>query len=310
MKNKPYFAIATTTYNMADTLYRTYSSIAAQTYDNFYWIIIDNGSADETEQLVKNIVKEGLVHIKYIKKEHGIRATAINTMLDAVSGDLCVEVHADDELKPDCLEIFAKAWEQIPQEQKKYYWTMAAHCEDSNTHKIVGDKFPDGINQNLKKSWKYSFHTIGEKHYAMNINIVKTKRFNLDVPLDITYIGEALLWMEFQKEYLTWFINKATRIYFDDSPNRYTANDTRQITEQTRKNAYYYNLMAVNTIFRFNTKPFSVFIRALMTGAYNGNLCGKTYFNISHDLNSRLSKCFLFMLWIPLIVRKRIRRKK
>lgn len=310
MNNKPYFAIATTTYNMADTLYRTYHSIAAQTYDNFYWIIIDNGSSDNTEELVESMSKENLVNIKYIKKKHGIRATAINTMLDVISGDLCVEVHADDELKPDCLEIFAEAWSQIPQEQKKYYWTMTAHCEDSNTHKIIGEGFPDGINQKIKKSWRYSFHTVGEKHYAMNINIVKTKRFNLDIPSDITYVGEALLWMEFQKEYLTWFVNEPTRIYFDDSPNRYTANDMKTITVQARKNAYYYNLMILNTIFRFYPKPFCVFIRVLLTGVYNGIICGKTYFNIKYDLNSRLSKCLLSMLWIPLTLRKHMREKE
>lgn len=310
MKNKPYFVIATTTYNMADTLHRTYRSIVAQTYRNFYWLIIDNGSSDETEQLAKKMIEEALIDIEYIKKEHGIRATALNMMLDKISGDLCVEVHADDELKSDCLDIFAKEWEKIPEEQKKYYWAMAAHCEDSNMHSLVGKKFPNRINQNSRKAWKYSFHTIGEKHYAMNVSLVKTKRFNLDVPPNITYIGEALLWLELQKEYLMWFVNKTTRIYYDDSPNRYTAVEGKQITKQARENAYYCNIMIVNTIFRFHRKPFNIFVKTLLTAAYNGIICGKSYYFIKRDLNSRLANALLVIGWIPLKVRERIKRKE
>ena len=305
MQGEPYFCVATTTYNMADTIGRTYQSVLNQTYRNFYWLIIDNGSTDNTERIISEMQSEGKIKIEYIKKEHGIRATGINCMLDHITGDLCVEIHADDMLKKDALKIFADEWNLIPERKRKYIWTMVAHCEDGRKHEIVGKKFPEGINKNEKRAWRYQYHTVGEKHYAMNVHIVKTKRINTDVPEKVNYLGETLLWIEYQREYLMWFINKVTRQYYDDSPNRYSVKKSRDVSMATRYATYFSHLQMLNTTFRFDKKPFVEFLKHCGIAFYNGMLYGISCREILSDLNNMGGKAMLILSWPLLLIRKK-----
>ena len=71
--------IFTPTYNRAHTLPRTYESLCKQKNKDFVWLIIDDGSSDNTEELVKNWQKENSdFTIEYVKKENGGMHTAHN----------------------------------------------------------------------------------------------------------------------------------------------------------------------------------------------------------------------------------------
>ena len=63
--------VFTPTYNRAHTLARTYKSLCNQTCNDFEWLVIDDGSVDNTEELVKGWIVEGRISIRYIKKENG-----------------------------------------------------------------------------------------------------------------------------------------------------------------------------------------------------------------------------------------------
>lgn len=64
------------TYNRADTLPRLYESIKNQEFKDFCWLIIDDGSQDNTEAIVDGFIKEGVLNITYVKKENGGKHTA------------------------------------------------------------------------------------------------------------------------------------------------------------------------------------------------------------------------------------------
>lgn len=305
----PVICVVTTTYNMAETLPRTYKSIQVQSYRRFYWLIIDNGSTDSTKQVVDRFISEKKVQIEYIKKEHGIRATALNTMIDNMGGELCVEIHADDALKPDALEIFAREWMGLTPSVKNGIWAMAAHCEDCRTHLVVGKPFPRAINRNLRRAWNYQFRTVGEKHYAMNVPVIKTKRIDTNVPGDIQYLNEALLWMEYQREYRMWFINRKTRIYYDDSPNRYTLQSGQTLTDRMRRAAYYSHLKILNTYFRYDKKPFLEYLRHSAIGFYNGMAIGMGCGDITSELQDPLGKIMVRAMWPFLKLRRKMKEK-
>lgn len=91
-------AIYTPTYNRKNELKKLYISLCDQNYKDFFWLIIDDGSTDGTQQLVHQWILEKKINIKYKFKENGGKHTAINTALDIVDNywNLCVD--SDDWL--------------------------------------------------------------------------------------------------------------------------------------------------------------------------------------------------------------------
>ena len=68
----PYFTVFTPTYNRGYTLYRLYESLKSQRTIDFEWMIVDDGSTDNTCQLVEKWIREERnFSIRYIKKENG-----------------------------------------------------------------------------------------------------------------------------------------------------------------------------------------------------------------------------------------------
>lgn len=81
--------IFTPTYNRAYILDNLYRSIQRQTYHNFEWIILDDGSSDNTKELVNEWIQENnFFPIRYYKKENGGKCRAINYGLDLANGEL------------------------------------------------------------------------------------------------------------------------------------------------------------------------------------------------------------------------------
>ena len=92
--------IFTPTYNRADTLPRLYESIKNQEFKDFCWLIIDDGSQDNTEAIVDGFIKEGVLNITYVKKENGGKHTAQRMAYDIAKTPYITEVDSDDALLP------------------------------------------------------------------------------------------------------------------------------------------------------------------------------------------------------------------
>lgn len=218
----------------------------------------------------------------------------MNAMLDNLAGDLCVEVHVDDTLITDALEIFAREWQAIPKKARKGIWTMVSYCIDSRNEEIVGKRFPRNINRHSAFAWRYQFHTIGEKHYAMNIAVVRTKRVNVEEFKDVSYIAESVLWEAYMREYQMWYIDQATRIYYDDNPNR----ATEKIASKSTRNAYYLShLYLLNTLFRFDKKLLRDYLMHAAICFQNGSESGRNLATIFFALHSTTSRFLLLCSW-------------
>ncbi|MGP9043567.1 glycosyltransferase family A protein [Cytobacillus kochii] len=100
--------ILTPSYNRAKTLPKLYDSLKKQNYKKFDWIIVDDGSQDETKSFVKEIINENIINIKYIYQTNGGKAKALNSgfeRIDYVS--VFVVVDSDDYLLPTAMETIA-----------------------------------------------------------------------------------------------------------------------------------------------------------------------------------------------------------
>ena len=114
----PLITVFTPTYNRADTLIRTYESLCRQTDKDFEWLIVDDGSTDNTELVVKDWIAEGAVPIRYIKKENGGLHTGYNVAFANIETELNICVDSDDYLPDDAIEKIKFHWSKLSNKDK------------------------------------------------------------------------------------------------------------------------------------------------------------------------------------------------
>ena len=138
--------VFTPTYNRGNLLNRLYQSLCKQNYKEFEWIIVDDGSLDDTSSIV-NIIQDkhpcGDFSILYYKKENGGKHTAVNTGVQKAHGDLFFIADSDDILPPNSLQTVAGVWEQT-----KYDNSIGGICGFDggiNDGSIIGTGFPKEV---------------------------------------------------------------------------------------------------------------------------------------------------------------------
>lgn len=120
MKYEYKITLFTPTYNRAYILDKLYMSIQRQTFHDFEWIVLDDGSTDNTEIIVKQWVKENnFFPIRYYRQENGGKCRAINKGLDLARGELFFIMDSDDYLTDDALEKVVY-WESTIKDKKDY----------------------------------------------------------------------------------------------------------------------------------------------------------------------------------------------
>ena len=142
-----FITIFTPAYNRAHLLQRLYDSLLIQTYKNFEWLIVDDGSTDNTKQIVDKFIEENKLQIKYIYKDNGGKHTAINTGVQQAKFDLFLIVDSDDFLPEDAVSLTFKAWQNVKDNSKV---CGIIGLSQFTKGKIIGDKF-------LQENWQIPF---------------------------------------------------------------------------------------------------------------------------------------------------------
>ncbi len=114
----PFLTIFTPTYNRAHTLVRTYESLQKQTCKDFEWFVIDDGSTDNTRELVESWIKDNNdFEIKYYYKENGGLHTAYNTAIEKMENSvLATCIDSDDFMPENAVELIKNKWLEIGNE--------------------------------------------------------------------------------------------------------------------------------------------------------------------------------------------------
>ena len=110
MKNKPLLTVFTPSFNRADLLPRGYEALKRQTSQNFEWLIIDDGSVDDTREVVSKWINEGIITIKYVYKSNGGLHTGYNKAIEIMDTELCVCIDSDDWMPDNAVEIIENYW--------------------------------------------------------------------------------------------------------------------------------------------------------------------------------------------------------
>lgn len=104
----PTITVFTPTYNREETLRRLYDSLCRQTSFDFEWLIVDDGSTDNTENTV-GAFSSAFFPVRYVKKKNGGKHTAYNLALQQAMGTHILCVDSDDFLTPNAIEVLREA---------------------------------------------------------------------------------------------------------------------------------------------------------------------------------------------------------
>lgn len=154
-ENKPILTVFTPAYNRAHTLPRTYESLKKQGNKNFKWLIVDDGSKDNTKELVDEWLKaDNGFEIKYVYKVNGGMHTAHNTAYENIDTELNVCIDSDDCLAENAVDKILKKWDEV---KDKGYAGIVGLDANMNTGEVIGTSF----NTELKETTISGFYDAG-----------------------------------------------------------------------------------------------------------------------------------------------------
>ncbi|CAG9606594.1 glycosyltransferase family A protein [Pseudoneobacillus rhizosphaerae] len=194
--------IITPTYNRGYLLERLYNSLVKQTNKNFKWLIIDDGSIDNTRNLIDQFISENNLNISYIYKTNGGKHTALNKGIKEIDSILTFIVDSDDYLTNDSIEKISEEWERIKHLNLSGICFLKGYSES----KVVGDKYPeDYLIDN------YINLSINKKIYGDKAEIWLTRLLK-DNPFPEfegeKFIGESVVWNKIANSHDMLFINR------------------------------------------------------------------------------------------------------
>lgn len=127
--------IFTPTYNRGHLLYEAFKSLCNQTCKEFEWLIVDDGSTDDTEEVVQSFLGKNCINVRYYKKENGGKHTAINYGVRKAEGELFWILDSDDSLPVDAVERVMGYVEQMKEIDAAGICGYMAH----HNGKIIGN---------------------------------------------------------------------------------------------------------------------------------------------------------------------------
>lgn len=161
--------IFTPAYNRAHTLPRTYKSLRAQNCKEFIWLIVDDGSQDNTADLVRQWQSEDNgFEIRYVYKENGGMHTAHNTAYEHIDTELNTCIDSDDKLAPGAVGKILRKWEQV--KDLGYAGIIALDADFDG--KLIGKGFPEGMTETSVIGY-YASGGSGDKKLVYRTDIIK-----------------------------------------------------------------------------------------------------------------------------------------
>ncbi len=196
----------TPTYNRAGLLPRLFDSLCAQTCKDFEWLIVDDGSTDNTGTIVETFRKSDLAGfpIKYIKKANGGKHTAINLGVQKAQGELFFIADSDDVLPPDSIGNVIKQY--IPIQNDESFAGICGLDADFDRN-IIGSGLPKAYIDATSIGIRFLYKVSGDLKEVFKTAILKEFPFP-ELPNE-RFCPEALVWNRIAQKYSLRFFNKA-----------------------------------------------------------------------------------------------------
>lgn len=195
--------VFTPTFNRAHTISRTYESLLRQTSKDFEWLIIDDGSTDNTRELVKSWIKEDIIPIRYIRQENQGMHGAHNTAYRNINTELNTCIDSDDWMPDDAVEKIISYWKKNGSD--KYAGIVG--LDQTGNGAIIGTSFP----VSLKTTTLQDFYANGGRGDKKLVYRTEVIRKYPEYPLfeGERYVGLAYKYMLIDQDYKLLTLNES-----------------------------------------------------------------------------------------------------
>lgn len=204
--------VFTPAYNRAHTIGRTYKSLCRQTCKDFCWLVVDDGSSDNTRQLVEAWIAEGKIPIRYIYQENQGMHGAHNTAYRNIETPLNTCIDSDDFMPDDAVEKILECWREHGGDDVAGIIGLDV-TEDG---KVIGTRFPDGMTRTTLQGF-YQAGGRGDKKLVYRTDVIKRypeyplfegkryvglayKYMLIDQDFQLITLNESLVVVEYQQD--------------------------------------------------------------------------------------------------------------
>ncbi len=171
----PQLTVFTPTYNRAHTLIRCYESLKRQTNKEFVWLIVDDGSSDETENMVMGWMQEEKgFKINYLYQENSGMHSAHNLAYENIFTELNVCIDSDDYMPIDAVEKILLFWNE-QKDKENIAGFMALDALENG--QIIGNEFPENIKKATSYDYYFKYGLKGDKKFILRTELCKLNRY-------------------------------------------------------------------------------------------------------------------------------------
>lgn len=187
--------VFTPAYNRAHTIGRTYESLCRQTCKDFEWLVVDDGSSDNTRELVEGWISEGKIPIRYIYQQNQGMHGAHNTAYRNINTPLNTCIDSDDYMPDNAVEKILSCWNEFGSEK----FAGLVGLDVTEDGKVIGTSFPDSMKTTTLQGF-YEAGGGGDKKLVYRTDVVK--RYP-EYPLfeGERYVGLAYKYMLIDQDY-------------------------------------------------------------------------------------------------------------
>jgi len=286
-------SILTATYNRGDLLVRLYESILNNLYDklSIEWLIMDDGSTDNTEDVVKNFkVKDGF-DIKYFKQHNQGKMQAINNLMQYVTGELVMDCDSDDYFVNDAFkEIYSK--KDILFENDLY---ALIFLKSEGDNQISGNRFEKENLDTTMFDMYFKDGITGEKILVFKTDV--RKKYNHEIESNEKFITEARMYHKMDLNYGVRCFNVPI-VEGKYLSNGYTSNINKTFIESPNGYYKYFNEILQRNMknVEFKKRLYAINHYILFTYILHKKLDVK-------EVNDKINKILLYVLFIPGIIK-------
>lgn len=197
--------ILTPTYNRQESIKKLWESLKIQTKKDFEWLVIDDGSTDNTKVLIKKLQAASDFPIQYIYKDNGGKHTALNVGIKEIKSELTFIVDSDDTLSLDAIETICRYHRRYGGDSRLCGYTFLRKFPDG---KINGKLFePNEMIANYIDARINANDTMADKAEVFFTRCLKEFPFP-EYPNE-KFLGEDIVWIRMARKYDMVHINKA-----------------------------------------------------------------------------------------------------
>lgn len=205
-----FYSVITPAFNAEHTIERVYQSLLNQTFKDFEWIVVDDGSTDQTSVLIESYQTENLFPIKLVQIQNQHKKTAIRHGIEQAQGTMTLIADADDDIPPLALKIMFDAWQQVT--DKDNYNAVCGLCVDQQGQ-LIGNQYPKSPLDCNAIEMRLLHKVAGEKWGCVLTVELRDSYPNFDKVQG--HVPEGIYQRKLASK-KTRFVNEVVRIYYTD----------------------------------------------------------------------------------------------